>query len=1181
MWQFNENLIVGGDVINLVFVARQSNPELEWPRFQPGPLNASTGFREISTTIEFDAPAASINGWHRLRLCARACNGPCPQLALDLNGRRALVFPRPSRIDRRHAPVPPSPISGIIDRQITIPPDLLKVGANRLTITTVCVDDVGPDELSRAMRPDLDLWFGSALQWTGLTLLPIPPPKSDTEVVLDALPLYVRGFSGQLEQLFDLLVLDANPFETAHAILETARGPISLRLDADGCAFGDLRLRFGIPEITEREPAELRITLAGSVLRRSVTLRPARKWTVHVLPHAHLDIGFTDRQAKALEVHNRNLLTATALLADHDSYAFSVDGSLVVEGFLHARSGRAIAATLKAMREGRIGVNAFWAHLLSGTASLEELYRSLYTAAALERQHGVPMSYAHLTDIPSYSWAIPSVLAHAGIGRFMGVANHVRGGNADSDTLHLLSPVRWVGPDGASVVAFFADSYSQLRFMCGDPFTVAGCADALTRYLARYDRDDYLPLDLPIVGTHADNEDLAHGYADVVDRWNARYEWPRLRFSTIGEYLATVSVLADELPVLRGDGGSFWEDMVGAAARATAVQRENQMLLPAAEALAALTAAIDPTLRPDIEAFDRAWECQLIGAEHTWTSSRATQTPFARQSVEQLDWTIARIEEGARIARDQADRAMSQLGAMIPAPEIPSVLVFNPLSWSRDVLVEVELPAGHGLFGENGPLPAEPIGEERDGLQNQRVHVAALPALGYRVLSIRPAEQTPALPDETAVLGTQRLGEERNGSWIKRIRVDPLHTLGDRLSPIRPEMRTSGPLIASGSARDLFDTPRYTLRVDQATGRIVSLVHKRLDRELLDTESRWRLGDVLRVTGGGSRTVRGLGDERTTLFDCDPDLPAPSLAIAAAETQSCALRRTPWGLTITTSGVTNDLSATKTELCLHNDSDRIDLRVTIDKESELAKESLYVAFPFSRARSILYDRQQGWVDPTADHYAGAGNEWLSAQHAVVLRADTHSITWTPRDAPLFTFDDVVRGRWPTSFEQTSGLILSWVTNNYWFTNSPAAQAGHLTLRYAFVPSAEADLAAAARFGRDVRSPAIVGGITYTDRCDDEARPLRGSGTLCPVDLPANVVASFYAGRNGGKVVARLHETAGEPAHCALTHPRPGPGNWAQLCTATEAMAEVLEVGDRGVVELALGPHEVKTIAFGW
>ncbi|MFC7110082.1 hypothetical protein ACFQQB_62625 [Nonomuraea rubra] len=365
--------------------------------------------------------------------------------------------------------------------------------------------------------------FGSGLTWRSITLEPAtaPPPGP----VLRVTPLYLHDG----RELAELTV----PLPARRAQVRLAGRTHAF--DLPGRDFGQARVRFPVPEA--RGPAEVTVDGGDPV---TFTLTPARKWTLHLIPHVHLDVGYTDTQGKVLELHSRNLDRAVAALDRDPGFAFSVDGSLVLAQYLATRSDKSAGRVLQALRDGRIAVNAFHSLFLSGVASLEEIYRAAYLAARLRDEHGVPVTYANLTDVPSYSAALPSILAALGIGGFVGIENHHRGGNADSDLQHLLSPVMWEGVDGSRVLTHFSDTYSQLRFMVGDPQTVEGGAHSLCRLLARYERPDYLPHDLAIIGTHADNEDLVDGDAGFAARWNAVYAHPRIVVSTMAGYLDAV-----------------------------------------------------------------------------------------------------------------------------------------------------------------------------------------------------------------------------------------------------------------------------------------------------------------------------------------------------------------------------------------------------------------------------------------------------------------------------------------------------------------------------------------------------------------------------------------------------------------------------------------------------------------
>lgn len=1154
-----------------------ATPGVELPAFQPGPLDAAAGWRDHRVELRFDVDAAADRV---LRLEFDAGHGPCPDLLVELDGvHRGLIHPAVVREDRaevyRHGP-----IAGSVVVSVRLPAAWLAPGEHVLALTTTLDAaaatgpvDVPADVRGGRHREQFGHHFGSGLTWRSLTLTPapgervpgeqpsapapvaevsaavagatmagsLPPALPAPSAELRATPLYpVSG--GQLAEL--TVTVPAGAAWPSLATVEIGGETATIELGREGRDFGQVRVRFPIAELTA--PTTATVVVVDDGPARTVTLQPQRKWTVHIIPHVHLDVGYTDLQGKVLELHSRNLDRALDALDRDDGFAFSVDGSLVVGEYLATRSEKRSQRVLDALRSGRLSVNAFHSLFLSGVASLEEVYRAAYLAARLRDDHGVPVGYANLTDVPSYSAAVPSMLTALGIDAFVGIENHHRGGNADSDLQHLASPVMWEGVDGSRVLTHFSDTYSQLRFMAGDPQTVAGGAHALVRLLDRYERTDYLPHDLAVIGTHADNEDLADGDAAFAARWNAVYAWPRVAVSTMAGYLDAVRPLADRLPVWRGDGGSYWEDGVGTGAVVTAEHRRAQVALPTAEALAALVARVDDAYRPHRAALDAAWDGVLYGSEHTWTWSHANAHPHGEQAGDQLDWKRHQVHSGFRAAVDETRRALSQLGELVTTAG-PTVLAYNPLGWARDVEIEVEAPAGT-LDGE--------VLADCNGLLRYRLTVPDVPAFGYRTVPLRAARTlAPGEEDGSGLAGTA--GDA--GGW----------------APVPPMLETS----------------RWQLELDPATGSVMSLTHRATGRSMLDAAAPWRLGQVLYVLNGPDSLTRGDHAHalehsgtphvhppapRSTLSGRRPVADAPDLTTTAATMQPVGLRRTHDGWRLRTVGSAPSLPAIEVDVLLRDHSDRVDVTVRLTKERELAKESVYVAFPFAaHAPRFHYDRQQGWIDPAADHAPGACHEWFTTQYGVVVESTPGgpAVAWTSADAPLFTAGDIVRGAWPERFEPASGSVLSWVMNNYWPTNTPPEQDGELTLRYAFTPLPAFDPVAAGRFGRDVRVPAVVSEVNRLDKFDTGPRPLpAGGASLLDLGLPGSVHATVAEPRGRDGLLLRLQDLSGDGETVRLAVDGP-----VVRCHADERELGPLPVDHTGAAVVELRPWQVVSV----
>lgn len=1117
-------LVTPGDDEAVIDVARP-DADSQVPAYHPGPLAAYAGGCDKRLVLGFDLPGRLGDCLLTLRMFA--VQGPVPDLMVEVNGRRGLYFPVVERTDRRGVPGV-SAISGWIDLALRLDAGWLLEGRNEIALTTTSAEPLEP---IGPAHPELGYLWGSALQHAVIRLDELADgdeiPARAPSVDLRPLPLYVDAADG-LAELADLVLSTPGPFDQGEAVVEIGSDRIRTPLDLEGREHGEVRVRLEVPEQDAPVPARIVVRLDGCELVHETTFRPCRKWTLHLLPHVHLDLGYTDFQAKVAEIHTRNVDRVLDILDRQPDYAYSIDGSYVVQQFLRTRSPAAVERLRSAIAEGQVSVNAFFALFLTGLATLEECFRAGVHAAALRREFDFPVDYANLTDVPSYSGALPTVLRAMGIDAFLGIQNHGRAANDDSDELHLRSPFRWRGPDGAEVLTFFSDCYAQLRYFCGFPVSIEGSAQSLSRLLDRYERDDYVPADLPVVGIYSDNEDLADGEAELVDRWAKRYAWPKLRFSTVRDYFAAVRPLTDRLPLVQGDGGSYWEDGVGAGAAIIAEYRRAQTGLASAEGLGALLGAVDGSLRPSFEDLDPAWDCVLIGCEHTWTSMHAPRHPHGEQTVDQLAWKAHQIAHARRVAKDETRRVLSQLGERVTTHG-PTLLVANTLGWTRDVETEVELPPGRQVAARGGVVVDE--AHEHDGIVRVRLRVGDVPGFGYRALPLTARGTSPPPPART-----------------------------DARSP-------------TGAQRRDVETAQYRLRVER--GRITSLWSKSLDRELLDAGARFALGEVVYVRGGG-------GAQRTSLFDRDPSLPLPDLEEVPAHMELDDVAVSATGTVVRLRGTGPSMPTVQVEVRLRDHDDRVDVAVRLHKEAVYDKESVYVAFPFAVAGATArYDRQVGWVDPVRDHLPGAANEWFTTLFGVGLANDEVALTWTSADAPLFTLGDVVRGRWPNAAEAADGTILSWIMNNYWWTNFPPAQEGPFEARYAFRPAASWDPAAAARFGREVRVEPCVAVLGWMDKFDTAVRPLPEDGaSLLDVRAPDHVVPTVVAARRRAGLLVRLQETVGEAGTVAIRHPRAA-GGAAELVSALEEDPRPLPLGADRLVTVDVGPYQVVSVRLTW
>lgn len=1132
---FNGALLVDGSDIP-PFVVGVSDAAQDWPQVQPGPLNAGTGFRDVPVSVQFDIEDVG-DEWFELVLDLIQETGPCPELDIRVNDVMGSVLLESERVDRTKI-YGLSPITGHVLRSVGLPPGSLVRGANVITISTTTWERPGDEELVEQLLP-VGMWFGSGIAWRGLTLRRAEAPAAPVIRVLP-LPLFVEDERGVCE-LVDVIVAVASVVSDASVELAVGSHRALSIERRSPAVFGDLVFRLEVEDLSDSVPATVTAVADAWTGTFDFEFRPARKWELQLIPHTHIDLGYSDYPGKTIEVNSRNIERALDILDTVPDFRLSVDGSYIIDDFVATRSAEAVDALAEAMADGSIHVNSNYFNMLTGVSGLEDLYRAYYPSAEFARERGLRVGPANITDVPSYTGSLPSILAAAGIGEFMGIINHYHGGNDDSDVMHMLSPVRWQGPDGAEVLAAFSDCYTQLRYLAADPPTLVGMASSFTRYVNRYDRDDYLPRTLPIMGTHADNEDLGSSYSDLVQRWNSRYAYPKLRFSTVADYFDSVRHLYDELPVVSGDGGSYWEDGAGTQGLIWTRTRAVQRLLPAAEGLAALVAEHSPRVRPNIGAFDEAWHNILVGDEHTWGSGYSVSQPDSDLTVLQLEWKLHHLQRSFILTNDEAMRGLSQLAELI-GHKGRSLVVYNPSSRRRTLAFEVELPDDVHLLDSAGhPVTLDPQTEARDRQHRVRFQVTDMEPFGYELLTIHKDAKEAARPN-----------------WLPQ-------DVSGRVESALAWHIPDGPV----------ETSRYTLTIDAETGRLSSLQHRPTQRELIDPSSAFGLADIVHVSGDPTidRT------DVTSLNDRNPYYPVPNLNVERASTRIHGVRRESDCVVVRLDGQTPALSELTIEIRLFDSSDRVEVTVDVEKIEERDKEAIYVAFPFLVDEPVVrYDRHLSWVDPARDALPGAGSEWFALQNGASVGAD-QSVLWASPDAPLFTSGDVFRGLWPSTFTARNGHLFSYILNNYWHTNTPAGQSGKARFRFAFWPTEQWDEAAAAAHVRDFRDPGLVNEIVPQDFTEKRPAFLPQRGSLLTVEPDEGVDVSAFVGRADSGVLLRIASLSEKGGLASVAHPR-GRAGRAWLCTAVEDRLMELPVDAHGRVSVDVSGYEVKTVLLG-
>jgi hypothetical protein len=160
---------------------------------------------------------------------------------------------------------------------------------------------------------------------------------------------------------------------------------------------------------------------------------------------------------------------------------------------------------------------------------------------------------------------VASVLEASGVRYFVAASDAYRAPFLLENRLHETSPFLWEGPDGARVWTWYSRHYHQGASLLGAPPRLESAEESLPRFLQAYSHPRYLPDAVILYGTQVENVAVDPEQAYFAERWNRRYAFPRLEYSTFASAMNRVTAkAATSERVIRGDGGPYWEDGLAA-----------------------------------------------------------------------------------------------------------------------------------------------------------------------------------------------------------------------------------------------------------------------------------------------------------------------------------------------------------------------------------------------------------------------------------------------------------------------------------------------------------------------------------------------------------------------------------------------------------------------------------------
>jgi len=1122
----------GAPTARVNFVAEKSTAAKDWFALQAAVLSSAqaqtSNLAAAPRTITFalkGSPAAA----YRLHVAVLLESASVPALQVQINGKSGRFYLHP-KLDYAGGDQWDafSPTYSAADVEFVFPASYLHAGENTISLQWV-------EEAAEAV-PD------AGIAYDGVELTSAAAESNPRLQATQLEPtVFFEQQGGALKECVEAFVRYGQPMGHGSAELAIGKQKYTAELRG-GHDFGEERVEFLVDEFGPQTVAQLTVKSNGHTERATQTIDPKKKWTLYLVPHIHLDVGYSDYQAKVAAIHARTIDEAMKMTAEHADFRFSLDGEWDVQQFMKTRTEADRQRLIDAAQKKQLFIPAQYASLLTGLPTTETLIRSLYPSANFSRKYGTPMDYANITDVPSYSWSYASILAAAGVPYLVAGSDNYRGPVLLQGRLHEKSPAWWVGPDGKKVMLWYSRIYQQMQMLFGLPPVLTAGRETVPLFLQAYETANYHADATILFGTQVENTDLFPQQAELAGKWNGKYAYPHMQYAGFSEALGDISKqFGDRMSTIRGDGAPYWEDGAAADAFYLAKERWTEARGQTAEKLATLAAQANPLLETKPAELEQMWTSMVLMDEHTYDSYNSVSDVTSRETVDQL----AIKEQYAVNAAAQVDfvtrRSMEDLADTIKAGT-GSLIVFNSLNWKRSGSVTVDVDKGQEIFdlATNQAVPVEFLSSGA-AFNRERFVADEIPSLGYKVYGTRATKTEPAAAK--AEQGT---------------------TLENRY---------------------------YKVQLDAETGAVKSIVDKQLGRELVNQDGPYRLGEYLYVTGGDKMP--------NTILHYDRVSPKAELEIhPAGKGKIVSVARTPFGQVAHLESEAVNTPAIRTEVRLFDNEKKIELVEDVDKPEVETKEAAYFAFPFAMKQpQFQYEIQNGVVDPAKDLYAGAGREWFSAQHWVSVQQDGVAATVMPLDAPLITLGDINRGAWPEEFGKRAGTVFSYVMNNYWDTNYRAGQGGHFKFHYVITSAGATDATALSRMGWEEITPLESDIITTQDKAlvqlppnqpsnsallaaEAEARNPQGldgrQASFLNVDDANVLLETWKPAEDGNGTILRFADFGGTERTVTVKTPFVHVGQVSQTDAVERGQAEVAGDGSGGF-HFTMHPHEIVTL----
>lgn len=917
------------------------------------------------------------------------------------------------------------------------------------------------------------MWIGSL----SMSAQNIPPsPEVETHV----LPALYKSDKGLKQKIQVTVRHTGSPAAVTLRLGEQSR--------KEKLSEGENTFTFEVPQVQSVQQIPFTLIRGKEQTSSQVTVTPVRHWQMNLVQHTHTDIGYTRSQMEILAEQLRYIDYALDYCDATDSYPeparfrWTCETAWAVSEYLKCRPAEQIARLKQRVQEGRIELATMYLNF-DELPDEQTLAASLYPLKQF-REQGMRAEVAMQNDVNGIGWCFSEYFADAGV-KYVNMGTH---GHRALICFDKPTVFWWESPSGKKVLTYRAEHYHYGNFFGVHTDDFEQFEQKVLTYLGEMQAKNY-PYDIVSIqhsGYLTDNAPPSTKSSEMVKKWNAKYEWPKLRTAVASEFFKEVETkYADKIETIRGAWPDWWTDGFASGAREAAISRITHSHVIATQAALSFAKMWGASLPANVnEQIDDINKALLFYDEHTFGYSESVRNPYGLETWEQRSLKQSYAWEAYRHSGLLGEVAWGVLQSFVPKASDPSIAVFNTLNWSYSGLAKVYidhqiLPPGKDFQitdAAGNVIPAQ-AGERRSDGTYWSLYVKDVPAMGYAQYAIQVKENA------------------------------------------RPEGETATALEAKR-----IENPWYTLDFDMRKGTIRELFDKELNRSLVAKGAEWELGSF----------IYEIIDSRHPM----EQYRAPQFLRRAPE--KMRFEKYEKGAIWDTYRFRGETVAGRepdnlmVEFRIFNVTKKIEVVYRLRKKAVTDPEAVYIAFPFDVEKGKVHlDVPGGTIEAGVDQIPGSSNDWYTVQNFATARNEDMQVVMGSPEIPLMQFGAINTGRYKAGATPQSTQMYSWPMNNYWVTNFNADQMGELQWSYFITSSADPSIEYATKFAWENRIPFL----TRVLPAGEKGQSLLPAASLFEIKPSNLLLVNMKPVPGESAVMLQLREIGGKPARFSIDSER--------------------------------------------